>query len=120
MVGIVRYYMVNFFMKLIALSLLVVSASVFSSGPAYKECEKTIKRYFVGTSEVDQNTAHLWVTFAEGGSASMSSNSRAFQGVLATSITAFVTQKKVNVRYYDPASDCSLHNGDLVGIWLNN
>lgn len=98
--------------------LLILLLGLAVDANASTECEKKIVRYFIGTSEVDQSVAHLWVNFEGGGSASMSSNSAAFEGMLSTVITSITTDKKVVVRYFSDGANCQVHNGDWVGIWM--
>lgn len=99
--------------KLILLFISVFSLDAFSS----TECVEKIDRYFIGTSEVNQSDAHLWLVFAGGGSASVNSKSAAFNGMLSTVITSFTTNKKVVVRYKESNVNCKTHHGDWVGIW---
>ncbi|PSV33007.1 hypothetical protein C9J40_00665 [Photobacterium sp. GB-72] len=89
-----------------------------SNAYAVTECTEKIVNYFVGTSEVNQSDAHLWITFERGGSASVSSKSAAFDGMLSTVITSIAADKTVKVRYKADNVECKMHHGDWVGIWL--
>lgn len=88
-----------------------------SNASAYTECVEKIANYFVGTSIVNQTTAHLYVNFEGGGSASISSESAAYEALLSSVITAIVTNKQVKVRYFTDGVDCKIHHGDWVGMW---
>ncbi len=85
---------------------------------AVTECPAKIASYFIGTSLVDQKVAHLWVKLDGGGTASISSESAAFSGILSTTLASLAADKAVTLRYFSDNADCKAHNGDWVGIWL--
>ncbi|TVZ37408.1 hypothetical protein P886_1749 [Alteromonadaceae bacterium 2753L.S.0a.02] len=100
--------------KIFAIILILYSSQSF----AVTECIKKINQYFVGTSEVNEAKSHLWVNFEGGGSASVSSESSAFNAMLSTVITSIATDKFVVVRYLSDDADCQTHSRDWVGLWL--
>ncbi|GAB1624073.1 hypothetical protein AAOGI_41230 [Agarivorans albus] len=100
--------------KFLIILLLALSPSAY----AMTECVAKVSRYFVGTSEVNQDEAHLWVNFESGGSASVSSKSAAYNSMLSAVISALVSQNTVKVRYFKDGADCTKHNSDWVGIWV--
>ena len=89
-----------------------------SNTHAVTECNEKITHYFIGTSELNQAEAHLWVNYQGGGSASVSSESAAFSGMLSTVITSIAADKTVKVRYLSDNVDCKIHHSDWVGLWM--
>lgn len=85
---------------------------------AATECSEKISSYFIGTGQVNQAHAHLWINFQGGGSASVSSQSAAFDGMLSTVVTSIVTDKSVKVRYFSDGAACKSHHDDWVGLRL--
>ena|GEM_PF-5021281 len=100
------------FLIVLALTAMSVSASAFT------ECTEKIQTYFVGTTEVNQDDAHLWVNFESGGSASISSKSAAYNAALSSVIFSLASDKKVKIRYFSSNQDCSQHHADWVGLWV--
>jgi hypothetical protein len=101
------------------LKIVVVLLMLFSShSNASTECSKKIKQYFVGTSQVNEEKSHLWVNFEGGGSASVSSESAAFDAMLSTVIMSIAADKTVVIRLLADNADCQSHNRDWVGLWL--
>jgi len=85
---------------------------------AVTECDKKIRNYFIGTSQLNESVAHLWVNYEEGGSAAVRTESAAFDSMLSTVITSIVADKKVRVRYLADNADCQQHHTDWVGLWM--
>ncbi|MGD8174273.1 hypothetical protein ACQEXU_21730 [Vibrio sp. TRT 21S02] len=104
-------------MKFKLISVVVILLTSFNTY-AVTECTENIVNYFVGTSEVNQSDAHLWVYFESGGSAGVSSKSAAFDGMLSTVIRSIAANKTVKVRYKADNVACKMHHDDWIGIWL--
>lgn len=99
--------------------LLMIAPFLFTSNAyAYTECTEKIVNYFIGTSQLNQSKAHLWVNFKGGGSANVSTESAAFDGMLSTVITSMAADKVVKVRYLADNVECKIHHSDWVGLWL--
>ena len=96
---------------------LAILALFVSNVHAVTECNAKITNYFVGTSELNQSDAILWISF-DGGSASISSKSAAFDGILSTVITSIATDKIVKLRYLTDNTECKNHHSDWVGMWM--
>lgn len=98
---------------------LIVFMLLFSLGAhAVTECTEKITHYFVGTSELNESVAHLWVNFQGGGSASVRSESAAFDSILSTVMMSIAADKQIRVRYVEDNVDCKQHHADWVGVWL--
>ncbi len=82
------------------------------------ECNEKIINYFIGTSTINQAHAHLWVSFEGGGSAAVSSESAAFDGMLSTVMMSMAAEKTVKLRYLADDVNCKIHHSDWVGLWL--
>lgn len=99
--------------------LLGFAVLMYASGTyAVTECKEKIVSYFIGTSQLNEPEAQLWVNFEGGGSASMSSQSAAFNGMLSTVITSIAADKFVTARYLANNATCKVHHSDWVGVWL--
>lgn len=92
----------------------------FTSPMAFSvtECNEKIVNYFIGTSELNQSQAHLWVSFEGGGSATISSQSAAFNSVFSTVMLSVASDKAVKIRYLADDADCKTHHSDWVGLYL--
>lgn len=89
-----------------------------SNSYAVTECTEKIESYFVGSSQLNEAVAHLWVNFQGGGSASLSTEGAAFEAMLSTVIASVAADKVVKVRYLDNNVSCKAHHTDWVGLWL--
>ncbi|MEJ2445479.1 MAG: hypothetical protein P8Y42_18845 [Exilibacterium sp.] len=105
-------------MKNLTFALAILSSLIGKNALAFTQCNEVIVKYFIGTTTVNQEDAHLWVGFQGGGSASVSSKSGAYEGMLATTLTALVTKSPVRIRYYADDVECNVHHSDWVGLWI--
>ncbi len=93
---------------------------IFSSLNAYSvtECNEKIVNYFIGTTTLNETQAHLWVSFEGGGSASVSSQSAAFNSMVSAVMMSVASDKPVKVRYLSVEANCKTHHSDWVGLWV--
>ena len=98
--------------------LIILALFLNVEASAFTECFEKVTKYFVGTGEVDQPIAHLWLNFESGNSGSMGSESAAFESVLSTVLYSLASDKNVVVRSYEDDVSCSGHHSDMVGLWL--
>ena len=89
-----------------------------SNALAVTECNERIVKYYVGTSQVNESSSHLWVSFEGGGSAVVTSESKAYEGMLSTVLTAVVTKNRVIMRYFANNASCKMHHSDWIGLWF--
>ncbi len=102
------------------LKLFILASLYLVTSTAYSvtECNEKISNYFIGTSQLNQSDAHLWVTFEGGGSASVSSQSAAFDGMLSSVLMSIGSDKILKMRYLADNAECKTHHSDWVGLWL--
>lgn len=104
-------------MKYILSIFLLLTAA---SANAYTECNTKITGYFIGSDEVHDSDAHLWLNLANGGSASINTTNAAFDAVVSTALSSLVADKPVKIRLFSDNADCTKNNYDMVGLWLFN
>lgn len=101
---------------ILSIFLLIMAASA----NAYTECNTKITGYFIGSDEVHDSAAHLWLNLTNGGSASINTTNAAFDVVVSTALSSLVADKPVKIRLFSDNADCTKHNSDMVGLWLFN
>jgi hypothetical protein len=102
------------FKSFLAFGIFMCASSAF----AVTECKEKITGYFIGTTHINEPISHLWVNFEGGGSASIGSQSAAFNGMLSTVLASIAADKFVTVRYVADNVVCKAHHSDWVGMWL--
>ncbi|WP_334186021.1 hypothetical protein [Novosphingobium sp.] len=99
--------------KIASVGALVCAALAVAPAHAYTQCEGTMDRIWAGDG------GHLWLHLKEGGAAIVKPDDPNKETVVAMSMTALVSSRRVIIRYQADNADCLVYGRwDFIGMYL--